>query len=229
MTIEETVATLTETVAALTSKVDGQEKVTQQIKTDIGESKKELGETKEALEAQVESLKQKGGQEDLVEKVQKTIDKVNELDQALSKKDVGSSSSPGSTDVQEELKTLEAGLSDKQKEAADAVFNDLEESERIRVAGDPKEKLALLTATVKSVPSVPGSLFAKPDDNEKPENKYLKLFKGNQQDADYVPAGAVGTRIPPAVPRGDKKGDQQVTRRLPGGVIPKGDRKPVST
>ena len=194
--------------ATLEKQVSGAEELLQKHKTEIGDARKEF-------QAAIEGV---SGIDK--EKLQKAIDKLDEMEDNLNN---DSKNSQGRND-KEENKDIRKRMTKAQRELADEQFKKLEPAERMRIKNDPEEMTEFLNAAMEAAPVVPESLFDDDSDEgaETEVNKYRRLFGIAEEEASHVPGGArVGGGRHVGAKRLGQQEDQPVEKRLPDGVIPR--------
>jgi len=194
----------------LVKKVNGQEDLIQGWKTEIGDARQEV---KAALEA----VKGNNSAEN-TEKLQTALDKIKEIEDNINTGKVKAINQGGNGGDQDLRKNMTAD----QKAVADEKFKALSEEERVKVKNDPEEMKLFLEAAMEVAPSVPDSLFDDEETQEPTVNKYRKVFGLTEQESNHIPGtGKSGAKTGYAGLK--KKGDEgepQLTRILPGGVMP---------
>ena len=202
---------LTESLTAMTAKVEGQEELTQKYKQEMGDIRKDLGILKES--------KGSGGTVD-DEKLQKLIDKVDELDNNI--KISSKNASKGGTG--DEGDWDEKKLSKEAREKADALYKTLAPEQKAYIAASPEKRTEFLKAAQEATSTVPESLFEEPAEGEPTINEFRKLFGTVGNDASHIPgitiAGAGNGGYAGA--ESGLEGGVHLTKRLPSGSIPRG-------
>ncbi len=152
----------------------------------------------------------------------KILDRIAEIEKIVTSKLKGGESTQVDQHNSEEktLKELKASLSAEQKKKADEVFKGLpvEQKENLLRDENSMKKFLLAAAEIKLPTSVPDSLFGE-EEQPKTANEWRRAFGLVSTEENFVPAGKRGQ-----APRGFVSGQEnqeQVVKRLPGGVIPR--------
>ena len=215
MELEEAVKKLTEKVDTIATafekiegKVDGQETLTQAWKTEIGDVRTAIKEIKETgLES--ETLK-------------KLVDKVDALGENTNS---SSEKKPqGGTDTDDGWN--EKDLSEAAKAKADEVFSKLTPEERSHIGNDQSKRKQFLQAAQAATAEVPVSLFGEPVKEQITKNDFRKMFGMIDKEAGHMPGSTQGSSNFKGASIGiTEANDTQMTKRLPGGVLPKAGKQ----
>jgi len=195
----------TDAVAVMTTKVDGQEKITQEFKQEIGDARKQA-------ESVLETMKKMDGYDpEKIKDLEKTVDSL--------KKKAENIENQGGTDEE----GSEPVLSKEEQKVADDVYKKLSQEEKAVIVSDPEKKKAFLIAAKASTPqSVPESLFIDHQVNTPDANEFVELFKRANRSASHV--NATGNRSANNFDGADDRTNVDVQKgnlpRCIGGKIP---------
>jgi len=201
---------------ALKKQVQSGEDLIQRHKTEIGQARDEI----KTLISGAKLI----GDEKNVEKLQKLLDKTDEIVQGATKKE--EKAGGGNLNVEKDLAELKGKMTKEQREKAEKVYQSLLSSKdpkqqeiAKKIADDKSVELDFLKTAGEAVPKIRQSLFeeSKAEDGD---TGFRALF-GLSKEASHIPAsryaaasGFTGT----SVRREDSGGGD---RRLSGGVIPR--------
>ena len=195
----------------LVGQVEGQEKLVQGFKTEIGTARKEIREAMEGLD------KAKSGDMSDEDKarLKKVLDASDKIDQVIRRLDDPSLS----RNRPEGFEALQAKLPLEQRRVANEAFRALPPEEREAVKKDPEKAAALLKAIGIEAPTESDSLFDESEASEPYEQRLARLLKTGSGVRNHVPGSRSSAG---SVAGGGAPTDELPTsRRLPNGEIPR--------
>ena len=199
---------ITETIEKMGTQMEGQETLTQTFKQEIGDvrtSLKELGE--KGVDA---------------ETIKNLVDKVDALGENTNSSSEGNAQGGTQTDKDWDEKQL----SEVAKAKADEVYSQLTPEEKADIVANPSKRKQFLKAASDATEEVPASLFTEPVVKKNTTNEFRKLFGLIDKDANHMPGSSTGTSNFAGASSGINSNpaiSTQKSKRLPGGVIPKGN------
>jgi len=215
MTADEEKA-LIERLGKLEGQVTGAETLLQQHKTEMGQARKEI---KEAL-GDTSNLAKR-------EELQKALDKLKELEDNFGRNTASGNQGKGGDGTLKTLEELQGGLisSAKANPVVDEAWKKLSPEERQAVWTN-KENLDQFIQAASEVPKpVPGSLLEAGQTGsgqvDQTKERFRKIFKEVAGGSSHVPAGNRTGASGFAGAAGSVQQQEQTSRRLPGGVIPR--------
>ena len=204
----EKIKTISESVEKIVKQVGGQEDLTQTYKQEMGDIRKDLKELKDA------------GGEGNDDKIKELVDKIEELGNNIK----NSSNNTHKGGAGDDKDWDEKELSKAAKAKADELYKTLSPEQKTYIATDLKKREEFLKAAQEATSTVPDSLFEEPAGGEHTDNEFRKLFGIAGSEADFIPGSPNGGGSRYAGADTGLDNEVHITKRLPGGSIPRGNK-----